>query len=124
MSISRREFLGTTTLGVTAGPLLAAKGDKAAIPARMLGKTGARVSILAFGCGSRFLKYDDDQAVEALTRALDRGITYIDTADDYGKNHLSEQRVGKAIKGRGKALRRHQAQQSRRRAIRRSSRRA
>ena len=30
MSISRREFLGTTTLGVTAGPLLAAKGDKAA----------------------------------------------------------------------------------------------
>ncbi len=104
MSISRRDFLGTTTFGVTAGPLLAAKGDKAAIPTRMLGKTGARVSILAFGCGSRFLKYDDDAAVEALTRALDQGITYVDTADDYGKNHASEQRVGKALKGRRQGI--------------------
>ena len=100
MSISRRDFLGTAALGATAGPLLAAKGDKAAIPTRVLGKTGAKVSILAFGSGSRFLKYEDDQAVEALTRALDAGVTYIDTADDYGKNHLSEQRVGKALKGR------------------------
>jgi uncharacterized protein len=104
MSISRRDFLGTATLGVTAGPLLAAKGDKAAIPTRVLGKTGAKVSILAFGSGSRFLKYEDDQAVEALTRALDAGVTYIDTADDYGKNHLSEQRVGKTLKGRRQGI--------------------
>src|SRR5262249_49173398 len=27
-------------------------------------------------------------------------ITYIDTSDDYGKEHLSEQRVGKALHGR------------------------
>jgi predicted aldo/keto reductase-like oxidoreductase len=105
MGISRREFLGTTTLGVTAGPLLAAKGDKTGMPTRVLGKTGARVSILAFGCGSRFLKYEDEgAAVEALTRALDHGITYVDTADDYGKNHLSEQRVGKALKGRRQGI--------------------
>ena len=105
MGISRREFLGTTTLGVTAGPLLAAKGDKAGMPTRVLGKTSARVSILAFGCGSRFLKYDDEgAAVEALTRALDHGITYVDTADDYGTNHLSEQRVGKALKGRRQGI--------------------
>jgi predicted aldo/keto reductase-like oxidoreductase len=70
------------------------------MPTRVLGKTGARVSILAFGSGSRFLKYDDDQAAEALTRALDLGITYIDTSDDYGKNHLSEQRIGRVLKGR------------------------
>jgi predicted aldo/keto reductase-like oxidoreductase len=104
MSISRRDFLGTTAFGVGAGPLLAAKSDKAAMPTRMLGKTGARVSILAFGGGSRFLKYDEDQALEALTRALDQGITYIDTADDYGKNHLSEQRVGKVLKGRRQGI--------------------
>jgi len=105
MDISRREFLGTTTLGVAASPLVAAKGDKAGMPTRVLGKTGARVSILAFGCGSRFLKYtEEDQAVEALTRALDNGITYVDTADDYGKNHLSEQRVGKVLKGRRQGI--------------------
>src|SRR5215831_20441459 len=104
MSISRREFLGTTALGATAGPLLAARGDKTAIPTRVLGKTGARVTILAFGCGSRLLKYDEEQAAEALARALDGGITYFDTADDYGKNHLSEQRVGKALKGRRQGI--------------------
>ena len=105
MSISRREFLGTTALGATAGPLLAAKGDKTAIPTRTLGKTGARVSILAFGCGSRLLKYaEEDRAVEAVRRALDLGITYIDTADDYGKNHQSEQWVGKALKGRRQGI--------------------
>lgn len=91
-------------MGITAGPLLAAKGDKTGMPTRMLGKTGARVSILAFGGGSRFLKYDEDQAIQALTHALDQGITYIDTADDYGKNHLSEERVGKALKGRRQGI--------------------
>jgi len=104
MSISRREFLGTTALGATAGPLLAAKNDKPAMPSRILGKTGARVSILAFGSGSRFLKYEDDPAVEALTRALDSGVTYVDTADDYGKEHRSEMLVGKALKGRRQGL--------------------
>ena len=39
-----------------------------------------------------------------LRRALDQGITYVDTADDYGKNHLSEQRVGKALKGRRQGI--------------------
>ena len=100
MSLSRRDFLGSTTLGVSASPLLAAKGDKAAMPSRVLGKTGAKVSILAFGCGSRLLKYDEAQAHEALTRALDSGITYFDSADDYGKQHESEKRVGRALKGR------------------------
>jgi len=71
-----------------------------AMPTRVLGKTGARVSILAFGGGSRFLSYaTEDAAVRALTRALDLGITYVDTADNYG-DHLSEQRIGIAIEGR------------------------
>jgi uncharacterized protein len=101
MSITRREFLGTTAAaGITAATLAADPG-KTTLPTRVLGKTGAHVSILAFGTGSRFLQYkEEDQALEALTRALDQGITYIDTADEYGKGHLAEQRVGKALKGR------------------------
>ncbi|HKA00154.1 MAG TPA: aldo/keto reductase, partial [Candidatus Solibacter sp.] len=71
------------------------------IPTRVLGKTGARVSILAFGSGSRFLQYkEEDDALAALNKALDLGITYIDTADEYGKGHLAEQRIGKALKAR------------------------
>ncbi len=57
MSISRREFLGTA--GVTAlaaqEALAAAVDKKTGMPTRVLGKTGARVSIVAFGSGSRFL---------------------------------------------------------------------
>jgi hypothetical protein len=101
MSISRREFLGTTAIGSLAAGTLAADPGGAAIPTRVLGKTGARVSILAFGTGSRFLQYkEEDKALEALQKALDLGITYIDTADEYGKGRLAEQRVGMAIRKR------------------------
>lgn len=100
MSISRREFIGTAAAAGIAAGAPAGTGNTP-IPTRVLGKTGARVSILAFGAGSRFLQYtEEDQALAALTRALDMGITYIDTSDDYGKDHLSERRVGIAIKGR------------------------
>jgi predicted aldo/keto reductase-like oxidoreductase len=74
------------------------------LPTRVLGKTGARVSILAMGGGSRFLMYrDEDKALEALTRAFDLGITYMDTAYGYG-NGQSEERVGKIMKDRRKGL--------------------
>ena len=101
MSISRREFLGTAAAaGLAAGTLTADSGNTT-LPTRVLGKTGERVSILAFGGGSRYLMYkEEDQALAAITRALDLGVTYIDSADDYGSGHLSEQRIGKAIKGR------------------------
>lgn len=100
MGISRREFLEASALGSLAASSLLAAG-KTDIPTRTLGKTGARVSILAMGGGSRFLMYkEEDEAIAAVERALDSGITYIDSSDDYGKNHLSEQRIGKALKGR------------------------
>jgi aryl-alcohol dehydrogenase-like predicted oxidoreductase len=40
---------------------------------------------------------DDEAAVELIQRALDLGVTFLDTADIYGD---SEVKVGKAIKGR------------------------
>src|SRR5712664_712148 len=106
MSISRRRFLeGAALGGIAAGMSSAAKIDKDhKLPTRVLGRTGARVSILAFGGGSRFLMYkEEDKALEALTRALDLGINYVDTSDDYG-NGLSEERVGKVVKSRRKGI--------------------
>ncbi len=94
MSVSRREFLGA----VAATAALGAESGKG-IPTRVLGRTGERVTILAFGCGSRFTMYDDDGAVEALNKALDLGITYIDTAHGYGGGS-SEVRVGRVMKTR------------------------
>lgn len=102
MSISRRRFLEATALGSMAASLPeAAIGDATALPDRVLGKTGAPVSILAMGGGSRFLMYkEEEQALEALQKALDLGITYIDTSDDYGNDHLSERRIGKVLNSR------------------------
>jgi aryl-alcohol dehydrogenase-like predicted oxidoreductase len=67
------------------------------LPTRTLGRTNAKVSILAFGCGSRFLMYDDEAtALAALNHAIDLGITYLDTAYSYGDGK-SESRVGKVM---------------------------
>lgn len=106
MSISRRQFIEAGAIGgIGAFSPAAAFADKTPIPTRLLGKTGANVSILAMGCGSRYLMYkEEERALEALKKALDLGITYIDTADDYGKDRLSERRVGKVIKGRRQDL--------------------
>ncbi|HUK16165.1 MAG TPA: aldo/keto reductase [Bryobacteraceae bacterium] len=105
MSFTRREFLGSTAAGALAAGSLAADPGKTSLPTRVLGKTGVRVSILAMGAGSRFLSYaGEDEALAAAKKCIDGGITYIDTADDYGKDHLSERRIGKAIQGRRDGL--------------------
>ena len=102
MGVTRRKFLeGVAAAGSALSTSWTANAAPAALPSRVLGKTGVRVSILAMGGGSRYLMYkEEDEAIEAATKALDAGITYIDSSDDYGQNHLSERRIGKAIKGR------------------------
>jgi uncharacterized protein len=106
--ITRREFIEQTSLTVAASTLLSAAaetveaGQKNKLPQRVLGRTGVRVPVLAFGCGSRFLMYkDEDEALRILNHVIDSGITYLDTAMDYGKG-LSETRVGRVMKTRRK----------------------
>src|SRR3954463_16206850 len=109
--ISRRQFLENIGLGAAAGTTLLLLTDGAvatptadAIPKRTLGRTGAKVSILAFGCGSRFLMYKDvDAATAILNRAIDSGITYLDTAYAYGDGE-SETRVGRVMATRRKEV--------------------
>lgn len=105
---SRREFLGksalasalTTTAAAVFGAGTAAASQ--AMPTRILGKTGARVSIVAFGCGSRLSMYGNEEAgVAALNLALDSGISYLDTAYGYGEGR-SETWVGQVAKTRRK----------------------
>ena len=106
MTLSRRRFLKGTGVSVAAGATwrAEARGSERRLPTRVLGKTGVRVSILAMGGGSRFLMYkEEDKALEALNRAFDLGITYMDTAFGYG-NGLSEERVGKVLKHRRKGI--------------------
>lgn len=105
---SRREFLENVGVG-TAGTVLLnslarSQTTTHQLPSRTLGRTGAKVSILAFGCGSRFLMYkDEESAMAILNRAIDSGITYLDTAYSYGDGE-SEARVGKVMATRRKEV--------------------
>jgi len=106
MSISRRQFLETTALGGLAVNTMtgAAVDSKSGMPTRILGRTGARVSIIGFGSGSRWLAYkDEDKALAAMNKAIDMGINYIDSANQYG-NGQSETWAGKVMKTRRKEV--------------------
>ncbi len=104
MDMPRRTFLEAAA-AVCLAPNLAGAAAPAGLPKRAFGKTGLQVSILGFGSGSRFLMYkEEDKALEALNRAIDLGVTYIDTAHSYG-NGLSEERIGKVLaKRRGEVV--------------------
>src|SRR4051794_11371768 len=103
MDLSRRQFFEAAAAGAAVVPALGA-GVVAKLPTRTLGKTGIEVSILGFGSGSRFSMYkDDEQALAALSKALDLGITYIDTAHSYGDGK-SEERIGRLMPERRKQI--------------------
>ncbi|MDG3005063.1 aldo/keto reductase [Paludisphaera mucosa] len=95
MDLSRRQFIQAAAAGAAVAPAMGA-GAAGKLPTRAFGKTGLEVSIIGFGSGSRFLMYDDEKALEALTRALELGITYIDTANGYGDGK-SEERIGRIL---------------------------
>jgi len=78
---------------------------------RKLGRTGLRVSEVAFGAwaigGPSALgdtqigwgKVDDATSVRALEAAVDAGVNFFDTADVYGAGH-SEELIGRTFAGR------------------------
>jgi aryl-alcohol dehydrogenase-like predicted oxidoreductase len=69
---------------------------------RQLGRTGPAVSAMGLGCWSMSGPYgvsDDAEALRTFDRALDLGVTFVDTADVYGNGH-NEEFVGRALQGR------------------------
>jgi aryl-alcohol dehydrogenase-like predicted oxidoreductase len=69
---------------------------------RRLGSGALEVSALGLGCMGMSEFYgprDDAQSVAVIHRALDLGVTFLDTADMYGP-FVNEELVGRAISGR------------------------
>lgn len=70
---------------------------------RQLGKKGPMVSALGLGCMGMSDFYttglDDKESMATLERALELGVTMLDTADMYGP-HTNEELLGRFLKGR------------------------
>jgi aryl-alcohol dehydrogenase-like predicted oxidoreductase len=69
---------------------------------RTLGRNGLTVSALGLGCMGMSQMYgaaDRQESIATIHRALDLGVTFLDTSDVYGSGH-NEELVGEAIAGR------------------------
>lgn len=69
---------------------------------RILGKSNLRVGAIGLGCMGMSDFYggrDETESIKTIHKALDLGVTLLDTADIYGMGQ-NEELVGKAIAGR------------------------
>jgi aryl-alcohol dehydrogenase-like predicted oxidoreductase len=76
--------------------------EERSVNRRNLGSEGLVVSELGLGCMGMSEFYgtgDEDESIATVHRALELGITFLDTADMYGP-FTNEKLVGKAIEGR------------------------
>ncbi|MEP6696072.1 MAG: aldo/keto reductase [Pseudonocardiales bacterium] len=72
------------------------------MPHRLLGTAGLKVSAQGLGCMGMSQSYgaaDETESVATIRRALDLGVTFLDTSDVYGDGH-NEELVGRAIADR------------------------
>jgi len=72
------------------------------IGTRRLGTNGPEVSAIGLGCMGMSEFYgagDDAESIATIHHALDRGVTFLDTADMYGVGR-NEELVGRAIRDR------------------------
>src|SRR4051812_33559845 len=73
---------------------------------RRLGSDGPEVSAIGLGCMGMSEFYgsgSDEESIATIHHALDRGVTFLDTADMYGP-FKNEELVGRAIAGRRDAV--------------------
>ncbi len=71
---------------------------------RKLGKQGLEVSALGLGCMGMSEFYagrDDAESLATIERALDRGVSFLDTADMYGVGR-NEELIGRVLRRRRK----------------------
>ncbi|GHU07740.1 voltage-gated potassium channel [Betaproteobacteria bacterium] len=65
---------------------------------RKMGRTGLKVSAFCLGTMMLGKQVDEPESIRIIQKAVDEGINFIDTADMYA-NTVTEQIIGKAIKG-------------------------
>jgi predicted aldo/keto reductase-like oxidoreductase len=101
---SRREFLQRAALAGAAIPAVSnfeirdVKSAGGALPMRVLGRTGAKVTILGLGTAPLGeARGDVSEAAKIYADVIDRGVNYVDTARGYG---IAEEALGQVVPAR------------------------
>ena len=110
LPLDRRQFLGQSAVALGAAAIAAgsmrAAGRTVTGPGDLvtLGRSGVKTSLLGIGTGSHGvgrssnqLKLGQEKFNKLLSHAFDRGIRYIDTADQYG-SHIFVREAIKTLK--------------------------
>jgi aryl-alcohol dehydrogenase-like predicted oxidoreductase len=71
----------------------------AKLPTRPLGDSGLEVSVIGLGCNNFGRRVDLDGTRAVVDQAIDEGVTFLDTADIYGRGS-SEEFLGEVLQGR------------------------
>jgi aryl-alcohol dehydrogenase-like predicted oxidoreductase len=71
---------------------------------RQLGNSGLQVSVVGLGCNNFGWRIDVEASRKVVDRALDLGVTLLDTADIYGKFGGSEEALGEILGARRKEI--------------------
>src|SRR5262245_1340116 len=105
--LSRRQFLGTTAAAAGALVTTASRGPaayhvKSARDQVTLGKSGVKTSLVGMGTGSVGVNHSSNQVrlgqekfIKLVRHAYDSGITYFDTADQYGSHIFLREAIKK-----------------------------
>ncbi len=99
MSWSRRDLLKGGLAGLAIG-MAGERAEAAGVPTRVLGKTGVRVPILGFGTAPTGVKRSLKDGIAVFNKALDAGVTYMDTAPDFAGYGKAQLQLGHVLKER------------------------
>jgi aryl-alcohol dehydrogenase-like predicted oxidoreductase len=72
----------------------------AGLATRALGHSGIEVTVLGLGCNNFGRRVDLDGTRAVVDAALEQGVTFLDTADIYGRRGGSEELLGEVLQGR------------------------
>ncbi len=73
--------------------------DSKSTPAAAPRAAGVKIALGCLGLSGAYGKMDDAQSIALIAAAIERGVTFLDTADFYGSGH-NELLVARAIAGR------------------------
>ena len=101
-AVTRKQFLeiaaGASILATFPSSTRAAEAKKEEVPARMLGRTGEKISAIGLG-GFHIGKPEltESESIRIVRTAIDNGINFLDNCWDYNSG-TSEIRMGKALR--------------------------